>query len=621
MQANQWQNVQNRTFTKWFNTKLSLHDLPAVFDLGKDLSDGILLIQLLEIIGDEQLGKYNRKPRLRLHKLENVNKALEYIKSKGMPLTNIGPADIVDGNLKLILGLIWTLILRFTIADINEEGLTAKEGLLLWCQRKTAKYRPEVEIHDFSRSWTNGLAFCALIHKHRPDLLNYHELDKKENRKNMQLAFDIAQEHIGIPRLIDVEDVCDVDRPDERSIMTYIAEYFHAFSTLDKVETAARRVERFTEVLMLTRAMQEDYETRMKRLLESISRVREYWKASTFENTYSDVKAHSRDFVGFKAAEKREWVKEKIDLESLLATIQTSLKTYQLRIYEPPAGLKIVDLEREWKDFLTEEADRSKLINTRMREIKESMRISFAERANSFSKMLSTISNEISNLQGEWRDQLEHVEFLQEHLGPLEIELASVKVHSDNCKEAGIEENDYTLFSYDDLEHEYSVTAEIIAHKIKYLQNEILEREKRTLSKQELDGIATVFRHFEKKKSNMLNELEFYAALASLGLVYDSEEGMALFERASNGEEGVTCERFTEVVMEELEDRDSARQVLYAFCDVADGKSYVTVEDLMKSQVRPNFVNFLETNMKKRTEGMDYLTWIRELIAEDKEFP
>ena len=62
-------------------------------------------------------------------------------------MTNIGAEDVVDGNQKIILGLIWTLILRFTISDINEEGMTAKEGLLLWCQRKTACY-DEVEVRD-----------------------------------------------------------------------------------------------------------------------------------------------------------------------------------------------------------------------------------------------------------------------------------------------------------------------------------------------------------------------------------------------------------------------------------------------------------------------------------------
>jgi hypothetical protein len=87
---------------------------------------------------------------------ENVHKALEYIRGRGIQLLNIGAEDIVDGNLKLILGLLWMLILRFTI-NINEEGLTAKEGLLLWCQRKTACYE-EVDIRDFSSSWNNGLA-------------------------------------------------------------------------------------------------------------------------------------------------------------------------------------------------------------------------------------------------------------------------------------------------------------------------------------------------------------------------------------------------------------------------------------------------------------------------------
>lgn len=87
-------------------------------------------------LGDTSLGRYNKTPRMRIQKAENVNKALEFITSRGVKLTNIGPegtfmssmlltaqpqclTDIIDGNLKLILGMIWTLILRFTIADIR----------------------------------------------------------------------------------------------------------------------------------------------------------------------------------------------------------------------------------------------------------------------------------------------------------------------------------------------------------------------------------------------------------------------------------------------------------------------------------------------------------------------
>ena len=77
------------------------------------------LIHLLEILGNESLGKYASNPRLRVQKCENVHKSLEFIKGRGIGLYNIGAEDIVDGNLKLILGLIWTLILRFTITDIK----------------------------------------------------------------------------------------------------------------------------------------------------------------------------------------------------------------------------------------------------------------------------------------------------------------------------------------------------------------------------------------------------------------------------------------------------------------------------------------------------------------------
>ncbi|CAG8832322.1 19947_t:CDS:2, partial [Racocetra persica] len=131
------------------NSKLADKKIEPITDLTQAMSDGVRLIQLLEIIGDYSFSKYNKNPKLRIQKVENVNKALEFIKHRGVPLTNIGAEDIVDASLKLILGMIWTIILRFTIADISQEGLTAKEGLLLWCQRKTAPYA-EVNVRDFT---------------------------------------------------------------------------------------------------------------------------------------------------------------------------------------------------------------------------------------------------------------------------------------------------------------------------------------------------------------------------------------------------------------------------------------------------------------------------------------
>lgn len=282
-------------------------------------------------------------------------------------MTNIGAEDIVDGNRKIVLGLIWTLILRFTISDINQEGMSAKEGLLLWCQRKTACY-DEVEVRDFSASWNDGLAFCALLDIHRPDLIDFDSLDKSDHKGNMQLAFDIASEEIGIPRLLDVEDVADVDKPDDRSLMTYIAYWFHAFSQMEKVENAGRRVEKFVNSMQGVWEMQSAFEKRIKALIEKIRTQTNEWEQATFEGTYTDAKAQAKEFSAYKRGQKREWVAEKSDLATLLGNIKTKLGTYQLRPYDPPKELNLNTLENEWADLSKVEMGRAQLINETIRE-------------------------------------------------------------------------------------------------------------------------------------------------------------------------------------------------------------------------------------------------------------
>lgn len=282
-------------------------------------------------------------------------------------MTNIGAEDVVDGNRKIVLGLIWTLILRFTISDINQEGMSAKEGLLLWCQRKTACY-DEVEVRDFSASWNDGLAFCALLDIHRPDLIDYDSLDKSDHRGNMQLAFDIAHKEVGIPNLLDVEDVCDMAKPDERSLMTYIAYWFHAFSQMEKVENAGRRVEKFVNSMQGAWEMQHAYEQRARELLKNIGTQVDGWQQSQFEGTYVDAKKQAAEFAGYKRGQKRDWVAEKSELATLLGNIKTKLSTYRLRPYEPPVDLRLDALENSWNNLSRTEMTRAQLINETIRE-------------------------------------------------------------------------------------------------------------------------------------------------------------------------------------------------------------------------------------------------------------
>ncbi|RYP28733.1 hypothetical protein DL767_007076 [Monosporascus sp. MG133] len=618
-----WINVQEKTFTKWLNTKIAQRKL-MVKDLVKDLSDGVILIHLLECLSQESLGRYAAKPKLRVQKFENANTALDFVKSRGIQMTNIGAEDVVDGNRKIILGLIWTLILRFTISDINEEGMTAKEGLLLWCQRKTACY-DEVDVRDFSSSWNDGLAFCALLDIHRPDLIDFDALDKSDHRGNMQLAFDIAHKEIGIPDLLDVEDVCDVAKPDERSLMTYIAYWFHAFSQMEKVENAGRRVEKFFNNMQGAWEMQSAYERRMAALLQQIREQIEQWKQATFEGTYADAKKQSGEFVAYKKGKKREWVAEKSELATLLGNIKTKLGTYRLRAYEPPPELSLETMDKEWTMLTKAEMMRGQLINETIRDIKNALRKSFADKANDFALALNTMQVAISGLEGDVEDQLLHVRRLSDNLPPLDAYLEKIAAVDEKCQEANIEENDFTTYTYDELTYELGLVKSSVQKKLAFLENQMVARDMTNLTPIQLEEFESVFRHFDRNDSNSLSELEFSAALASLGLVFSEEEMHDYFVETSGGRDCVTFEQFIRFMVDVTEDQNTAEQVFQSFQEVADGKPYVTEMDLRHSLVPDEVIEKLveiipphngpDMAQDRGQPQFDYIAFMERLIS------
>ncbi|KAI1502298.1 calponin homology domain-containing protein [Biscogniauxia marginata] len=618
-----WINVQQKTFTKWLNTKIATRGL-VVKDLVEDLRDAVLLIHLLECLSHESLGRYAAKPKLRVQRFENANTALDFIKSRGIQMTNIGAEDVVDGNRKIILGLIWTLILRFTISDINEEGMTAKEGLLLWCQRKTACY-DEVEVRDFSSSWNDGLAFCALLDIHRPDLIDYDSLDKSDHRGNMQLAFDIAHKEIGIPDLLDVEDVCDVAKPDERSLMTYIAYWFHAFSQMEKVENAGRRVEKFFNNMQGAWEMQSAYERRMAALLAQIREQIEQWQLAEFEGTYADAKRQAGEFASYKRGRKREWVAEKSELATLLGNIKTKLGTYRLRAYEPPPELSLETMDQEWGQLTSAEMMRGQLINETIRDIKNALRRSFADKANDFALALNTMQVAISGLEGDVEDQLLHVRRLSDNLPPLDAYLEKIAVVDEKCQEANIEENDFTTYTYDELSYELGLVKSSVQKKLAFLENQMVARDMTNLTPIQLEEFESVFRHFDRDDSNTLSELEFSAALASLGLVFSEDEMHDYFVGTSGNRDRVTFEQFIRFMVNVTEDQNTAEQVFQSFREVADGKPYVTEMDLRHSLVPDEVIEKLceivpphtgpDMAQDRGVPQYDYISFMEKLIT------
>ncbi|CAG8582418.1 4830_t:CDS:10 [Diversispora eburnea] len=553
---------------------------------------------------------------MRIQKVENVNKALEFIKHRGVSLTNIGAEDIIDCNHKLILGMIWTIILRFTIADISQEGLTAKEGLLLWCQRKTAPYS-EVDVRDFTYSWQDGLAFCALIHRHRPDLLDYDALDKSDRHGNTALAFEVASTHLDVPQLLDVEDVCDIQKPDERSVMTYVALYFHAFSHL---ETAGRRVSKFADVMRSAWDMSHDYERRVKQLMQNVSDKKSEWENSRFDGSYLNAKQQASEFAHYKNGEKRNWVAEKTDIDTLLGNIQTKLKTYDLPPYHPRPGLTLADLDNVWQSLLVAEAQRYKAINYEIREIKENLRKSFARSANEFQKNLDSISHALAKLDGELDVQLSIVQDLSAtKLKSLENSLSQIEDLNRQCCEANIEENDYTIFSVDDLRFELGLVQQSITKKTSFIENQIVSRNMTNLTPAQLEEFEGTFRHFDTDGSNTLNIYEFRAALASLGILYEDDELESAFYQASAGEPEASFKQFIFYMINVTEDKTSIDQLRQSFKIVAGDKSFVTELDLRRSLLPANVVSYLQETMPPSVisaDGYDFSKYLDQVFEE-----
>ncbi|ORX71472.1 hypothetical protein DL89DRAFT_277901 [Linderina pennispora] len=426
-----WESVQAKSKYAWVNARLSENSLGALNNICTDFHDGTALIHLLEIIGDERLGRYNRTPRMRIQKVENVNLALDYIRMRGISLTNIGAEDIVDSNPKLILGMVWTIILR------------AKEGLLLWCQRKTAPYQ------DVDRD----------IHG------------------NTALAFEVAERYLGIPKLLDVEDVCDTTKPDERSIMTYVAQYFHAFSSLNKAETAGRRLGNLSTTWRMTLRL------RVARLIDAIHTKQDEWRRTKFETSYASARKHSDDFNDYK----------------------TKRATYNLSPFVPRPGLSPRDLEAAWSELAEAEVKHRKTINQCIRESQDRLQRAYGDEANGIMATLNSISSGLSALSGDLNDQQATVDALYATAEPLSAALKRVSVLEQKCIDANIDEYDYTG---------------ALEKKSQFIENQNVARNMTNLTPAQLEEFESTFKHFDRDDTNVLHDIEFRTAMESLGSIF-----------------------------------------------------------------------------------------------------
>ena len=259
--------IQKRTFTKWINLYLKqrsremhVSDLYVPWGAGllltgvltirlppftryTDLRDGVLLKNLLEILSKKDLGKYKAAPKSVFEIRENLNLSFTFLKNEGVPLTNVGSEDIQSGNETITLALIWALILFYSVDSITIDGLSGKEGLLLWCQRQTRNV-DGVEVKNFSSSWKDGLAFTALLSTIRPDKISVERARSLEPKARVEQAFSVAENYLDVDQVLDVEDIIEVAKVDDKILILALTLWFKGFAIWREAQEHVKTVRR-----------------------------------------------------------------------------------------------------------------------------------------------------------------------------------------------------------------------------------------------------------------------------------------------------------------------------------------------------------------------------------------
>lgn len=252
------QDIQKKTFTKWINGYLAKSGIPPINDLFEDLKDGHKLLSLLEVLTNQ---RYKReKGSMRVHQINNLNKALNVLQECGVKLVNISSDDINSGNAKLTLGLIWLIALTFDGQKlVNSQAVSGIEkSLLVWARQLADKYG--IKVNDFSTSWSDGSAFLVILSE--VISFNLQEEMQKHPISRLKVAFDLAFHHLNIEKLLDPEDV-NTSKPDKKSILMYVMCLYNAIDSRkiarqQSVQHLAQHAESMEEIQLLSEKEMDD---------------------------------------------------------------------------------------------------------------------------------------------------------------------------------------------------------------------------------------------------------------------------------------------------------------------------------------------------------------------------
>jgi len=562
-----WIVVQQKTFFRWANMKLEDGKYDKIDSLN-DMSIGTPLLNLVNVLSRQKIVPVYMKPKTKFQRIENLTRALDFIRNhEKLHLYNIGPEDIFDGNIKLILGLLWTLILKYSLQDGNKangessDNSGKKAVLLRWAQIATAGHGDDVKIQNFTTSWSDGLAFAALLNKYRPDLIDYDEAKSNfSNAKNLIEEVIKQAEVAGISRLIDAEDLVNT-KPDEKSVMAYISiwyEKFHVGGILKLTDQNVKELEKRKSQMDLTKQLADSPQTKKDKtdkqqepkaaigkgllrirletflaVLGNIAALKDQllarmevlivqmanwmaqlsFTADEFHNL-EDVLRFRTLVVRYRTSEKMKLFKELNLLVSEKLKLNMCLRDFKLQPFEEPQEKSITKAEKLMKQLNKFEIEAQTFVNNYLEDHANQMRATFHKNASSIQLGLNLIESELSECHVNTKEQLNCLTEVTNDLKSLELMTQGLDTYEGKVK---------TFFSrierpYDSIDSDLIIAKfkmkttffhDIVVDRLQFIDREIQKKEKvlRVLKKpyvmkKKLPSVAKQLSNMDGKESN-----------------------------------------------------------------------------------------------------------------------
>jgi Ca2+-binding EF-hand superfamily protein len=364
-QDQDWLRLQKKIFARYMTQKLKSGGLVRqIQDVVKDVYDGILIIELIEVLSGKPYS--DKKPtaaKTKIQALDNCNKAMAFAKNVGVK-SQTSAENIVEGNEKLILGFIFQIILKYMKFEDDEDNPSGdvKEALMLWLKNKTAGYN-NVNIENFTKSFHDGMAFLALIHRMRPKLVNYDSLNKNDKTGNLNMALSLAEKYCNVERYL---EPADIPKLDEVSMIVYLSDWYDGITLLQKQDIAAKRIGKLVLMTELHDKMRAEYKSGAQAFVSWADGKISELKKNDFDNTLAGIQKRLQNFYKYKSEEKSKQLSVKLDLESLFDNLAVRLEHNKRPPFKPGANLEPAGLENKVTELEKAELDKSAALHTEL---------------------------------------------------------------------------------------------------------------------------------------------------------------------------------------------------------------------------------------------------------------